>query len=412
MSALERFIRYAEIDTQSDPYSGTTPSTMKQFDLARLLVQELQEMGIEDAWLSETGYVYGHLPANTDAAVPTVGFIAHMDTAPDFSGTGVRPRVIENYDGKDIELAPGIVTKVENFPVLKEYAGETLVVTDGSTLLGADDKAGITAIMEALQYLLAHPEVKHGRIAVAFTPDEEIGEGTKFFDLERFGAAFAFTMDGGAIHMYADETFNAAAAKAVFHGFSIHPGSAKNRMINAAGLAVEFAGKLPQWMRPEHTAGHEGFIHLTHMSGNTEKAVLEYILRDHDTAKLEHQKEIMQSCAEQIRQVYGTGTVELTITDSYQNMRNILKDHPEISELALSAIREIGLEPEYEIVRGGTDGAQLTYRGLPCPNLGTGGGNMHGRYEYLVVGQLEKAVQLICTIIRRTAEQAETCGTR
>ena len=405
MSALERFIRYAEIDTQSDPYSGTTPSTAKQFDLARLLERELREMGIEDAWLSETGYVYGHLPANTDKTVPVVGFIAHMDTAPDFSGTGVRPRVIENYDGKDIELAPGIVTKVEDFPVLKEYAGETLVVTDGSTLLGADDKAGITAIMEALKYLLAHPEAEHGRIAVAFTPDEEIGEGTKYFDLERFGADFVFTMDGGAVHMYADETFNAAAAKVVFRGFSIHPGTAKDRMINAAGLAVEFAGKLPQWMRPEHTSGHEGFIHLTHMSGNTEKAVLEYILRDHDTAKLEHQKEIMQSCAEQIRQVYGTGTVELTITDSYQNMRNILKDHPEISELALSSIREIGLEPEYEIVRGGTDGAQLTYRGLPCPNLGTGGGNMHGRYEYLVVGQMEKAVRLICTIIRKTAER-------
>ena len=403
MSALERFIRYAEIDTQSDPYSGTTPSTMKQFDLARMLVKELQDMGIEDATLTDTCYIYGHLPANTDKAVPVVGFIAHMDTAPDFSGTGVKPRIIENYDGQDIELAPGIVTKVEDFPVMKQYAGETLVVTDGSTLLGADDKAGITAIMEALQYLLDHPEIRHGRIAVAFTPDEEIGEGTKCFDLEQFGADFAFTMDGGAIHMYADETFNAAAAKVVFHGFSIHPGSAKDRMINAAGLAVEFAGMMPQWMRPEHTSGHEGFIHLTKMSGNTEEAVLEYILRDHDTAKLEHEKEILQNCADYIRKIYGENTVELTITNSYQNMHNILKDHPEISELALSAIREIGLEPEFEIVRGGTDGAQLTYRGLPCPNLGTGGGNAHGRYEYLVVGQMEKAVELICTIIRRLA---------
>ena len=405
MSALERFIRYAEIDTQSDPYSGTTPSTIKQFDLARMLVKELQDMGIEDATLTDTCYIYGHLPANTDKAVPVVGFIAHMDTAPDFSGTGVKPRVIENYDGQDIELAPGIVTKVEDFPVMKQYAGETLVVTDGSTLLGADDKAGITAIMEALQYLLDHPEIKHGRIAVAFTPDEEIGEGTKCFDLEQFGADFAFTMDGGAIHMYADETFNAAAAKVVFHGFSIHPGSAKDRMINAALAAMKYQALLPGHMVPEHTAGREGFIHLHGMQGDCESASLSYIIRDHDSDLLEKKKELMKEAVSYINTLYGTEVCSIRIRDSYRNMKEVLDQHPEAVRIARSVMEDLGLTVLNEPVRGGTDGSQITFMGLPCPNLGCGGGNFHGRYEYCVMEELEMAREVILGIIQKTAEE-------
>lgn len=404
MSAIERFIRYAKIDTQSDPNTGKTPSTDKQWDLANLLVQELLEMGVEDAMVSEHGYVYAHLPSNQSNVSTVVGWIAHMDTAPDYSGTGVHPRIIESYDGKDIPLCEGVTTKVEDFPLLKNYVGETLIVTNGSTLLGADDKAGITAIMEAIQYFLDHPEVPHGKIAIAFTPDEEIGEGTKYFDYERFGANFAYTMDGGEIHKYADETFNAAAAHVEIQGFSIHPGSAKDRMINAASIASELHQQFPGWMRPEHTTDHEGFFHLMGMQGNVDHASMDYILRDHDLAKLEEKKDLFRQAVAHMNQIYGEGVVQVEIKDSYQNMKNILKDYPEIATIALSSMEELGMKPEYEVVRGGTDGAQLTYHGLPCPNLGTGGGNAHGRYEYLVVSQLEQATDLIVLISKKVAQ--------
>lgn len=403
MNIIERFISYAKIDTQSNPKSDTTPSTEKQFDLAKVLVQQLKDMGVEDATLTDTCYVYGHIPSNIDKEVATVGFIAHMDTAPDYSGTNVNPRVIENYDGKDIELCPGVVTKISSFPQLEKYKGETLIVTDGSTLLGADDKAGVTAIMEAVNYITSHPEFKHGRITIGFTPDEEIGQGTKCFDMELFDADFAYTMDGGEINLIADETFNAASAVVEFQGFSIHPGTAKDKMINASNLANEFHAMLPKWMRPEHTTNYEGFIHLTGMQGNVDHAVLEYILRDHDTQKLEAQKELIKKVGAVIGDIYGEDCIKITIKDSYQNMNNILKDHPHITSIAFDALKELGFEPDKEIVRGGTDGAMLTYAGLPCPNLGTGGGNMHGRYEYLVVSQLEAAAKLIEKIIEKVA---------
>ncbi len=401
---LERFLQYVKIDTQSDPDSGTTPSAAKELDLARLLVRQLQEMGVKDVELTEHGSVYAHLPANTDKDVPTIGFIAHMDTAPDFTGTHVQPRLISGYDGKDITLRPGMVMRTADFPQLTGLKGEDLVVTDGTTLLGADDKAGVAAIMQAVQELLNHPEIRHGRIAIGFTPDEEIGEGTKYFDLEKFGAAFAYTLDGGDISHYADETFNAASAIVDFQGFSIHPGSAKDKMINAASMAVEFHSLLPQWMRPEHTEGYEGFIHLIGMSGNVEHAQLQYILRDHDAGKLEEQKKLILAAASTVGEVYGTDRVKVRIEDSYQNMQAVLKEKPEIVQLAVDALQEIGCTPQKEIVRGGTDGCMLTYKGLPCPNLGTGGGNAHGPYEYLVVSQLEKAVELVKVISRRAAE--------
>lgn len=404
MTIVERFIRYAEIDTQSDPKSGLTPSTEKQFQLAKLLVSELEELGIKDVRLTDKCSVYAHLESNLDREVPTVGFIAHMDTAPDYTAEHVHPRVIENYDGRDIELCPGVVTRVSDFPVLSSYKGESLIVTDGSTLLGGDDKAGVAAIMDAVSYLVSHPEVKHGRIAIAFTPDEEIGEGTKYFDLSAFGADFAYTVDGGVAQEYADETFNAAGAVVTFDGFSIHPGSAKDKMINAAGVAMEFHALLPQWMRPEHTEGYEGFIHLTGMKGNTVEAVLEYILRDHDYEKLQDKKRLMESALNHIRMIYGKDSASVRFTDGYRNMRDILKDHPEVAELARKSLLELGIEPGKEIIRGGTDGAELTFRGLPCPNLGTGTGNMHGRHEYVVVSQMETVSKLIRTIIKNVSE--------
>ena len=400
MSAAERLIRYCMVDTQSDPDSTASPSTGKQFDLAEMLVRELQEVGIADAMLDETCYVYGHLEANTDKECPTVGFIAHMDTAPDFTGTNVRPRLIENYDGEDIRLNDSIVTKIADFPQMKELQGKTLLVTDGNTLLGADDKAGITAIMEALCILKDHPEIPHGRIAIAFTPDEEIGRGTEHFNFERFGADFAYTMDGDAIRYYADETFNAAAASVTFHGFSVHPGSAKDKLVNALNLAMEFHGLLPEHMRPEHTEGREGFIHLHTMEGSSEEAHLSYILREHDAVKFNGLKERMQEALRHMKAVYGEGCAEMRITDTYANMKEYLKDRPDVMAYALQAFASIGIEPECVPVRGGTDGAMLSAKGLPCPNLGTGGGNFHGRYEYCCIEELEAAADLIVEIVK------------
>lgn len=407
MGAAERLIRYCQIDTQSDPANeDVTPSTEKQFDLAKVLKQELEELGLEDVTLDEHCYVYAKLPGNLDREVRTVGFIAHMDTAPDFSGKDVKPRIIEEFDGNDIVLNENVVMKMDSFPWMRDLKGKRLMVTDGNTLLGADDKAGITCIMEALVYLKEHPEVKHGDIAVAFTPDEEIGNGPKYFDIEKFGADFAYTMDGGTVRELSDETFNAASAVVTFKGFSIHPGEAKDRMINAALAASEYACSLPAHMIPAHTEGREGFIHLHNMKGDCEEAVLEYIIRDHDLSKLEDKKELMRKAADFINAKYGDNVASVAFRDSYRNMKEILDQYPEVSEYARKAIGMLGYEIAHEPIRGGTDGAQLSFRGLPCPNLGAGGGNFHGRYEYCVLNELEEACTVILNIVQLVAEEA------
>lgn len=407
MSAVERLIRYCKVDTQSDPNNEcVTPSSEKEFDLAKILEKELKELGVENVTLDEHCYVYGWVPSNVDEETKTVGFIAHMDTAPDYSGTNVKPRIIENYDGKDIVLSDSMVTKVEDFPELKEYKGKTLLVTDGSTLLGADDKAGVTSIMEALVYLKDHPEVKHGKICIGFTPDEEIGNGPKYFDIEKFGADFAYTMDGGTVREISDETFNAASAIVTFKGFSIHPGSAKDKMINAASIACEYQESLPEHMRPEHTEGRDGFIHLTSMQGATEHAELTYIIRDHDLDKLNDKKELMKHVCEYINVKHGEGTCSIEIKDAYHNMKEVLDEHPDAVKYAYQSFEQLGISPLHEPVRGGTDGAELSLRGLPCPNLGVGGGNFHGPYEYCVVEELEQAREVILTIIQNIAKGA------
>ena len=405
MSAAERLIRYCKIDTQSDPANEQeTPSSKKQFDLANLLVEELKELGLQDVSVDEHCYVYAKLPSNLDKKVDTVGFIAHMDTAPDFSGTGVNPRIIENFDGKDIALNKDVTLSMERFPWMKEFKGKRLMVTDGNTLLGADDKAGITSIMEALVYLHDHPEVKHGEIAIGFTPDEEIGNGPRFFDVEKFGAKFAYTMDGGTVRELSDETFNAASAVLHFSGRSIHPGSAKNRMINAAKLACEYQTMMPAHAVPEHTELWEGFIHLHNMKGDVESAELEYIIRDHDYQKLTEKKELMLKAAEFINTKYGEGIVTIEIKDSYRNMKEVLDKDPTAVIVAKKSMEELGIHILQEPIRGGTDGAQLSFMGLPCPNIGCGGGNFHGRFEYCVIDELELSIQVILKIIQNVAE--------
>ena len=400
MNIEERFISYCRIDTQSDPHNcDVTPSTQKQFDLAKVLRQELMDLGLENVEMDEHCYVYGWLPSNTDHEVPTVGFIAHMDTAPDYSGTGVNPRVIECYDGKDITLNADVVMKVEDFPDLPSLKGKRLIVTDGNTLLGADDKAGIACIMDALQYYQDHPEVKHGRIAIGFTPDEEIGNGPKYFDIEKFGAEFAYTMDGGNIEEVSDETFNAASARLKFNGFSIHPGSGKDKLINAASLACQYQSLLPSHMTPEHTQGREGFIHLIGIEASSASAQSEYIIRDHDRNELEKKKDLMRAAVDYMNALHGSGSVEIEISDSYHNMKEVLDAHPMAVTTAYQALKELGIQGVSDPVRGGTDGAELSLRGLPCPNLGNGGRNCHGRYEYCVVEELQLAAELIRKIV-------------
>ncbi len=405
MSAVERLIRYCKVDTQSDPTNeSVTPSSEKEFDLARILEKELKELDVQDVTLDEHCYVYGWLPSNIEENVPTVGFIAHMDTAPDYSGTNVKPRIIENFDGNDIVLNETMVTKMEDFPEMQLVKGKTLVVTDGTTLLGADDKAGVTSIMEALAYLKEHPEVKHGKIAIGFTPDEEIGNGPKYFDIEKFGVDFAYTMDGGTVREISDETFNAASAIVTFKGFSIHPGSAKDKMINAASIACSYQNLLPEHARPEHTEGRDGFIHLTSMEGCTEEAKLSYIIRDHDLTKLNEKKELMQKTCDYINVLYGEGVCSIEIKDAYHNMKEVLDQHPDALKYAYQAFKQLGITPLHEPVRGGTDGAELSLRGLPCPNLGVGGGNFHGPYEYCVVEELEQAREVVLKIVENIAK--------
>lgn len=406
--AIDRFFRYVQIDTQSKEDSESFPSTEKQKNLAMLLAKELQEMGASDVIYDEEHcYVYAKLPGNDPAKgdnYPALGFIAHMDTSPDCSGKNVKPRIVENYDGKEVILneEKAIVLSPVVFPELKHYVGQTLIVTDGTTLLGADDKAGVAEIMTMVQTLLEHPEIKHGPIAIGFTPDEEVGDGVDHFKIRQFGADYAYTVDGGAIGELEYENFNAASAKAIIHGVNVHPGEAKNKMKNASLYAMEFQMMLPGTMRPECTDGYEGFFHLTNMEGTVELATLSYIIRDHDKERFHEKKELFRHIANEMNTRYGEGTVEVEISDSYYNMKE--KIEPEnlfLIENAKSCMEELGIVPKIQPIRGGTDGARLSFLGLPCPNLCTGGHNYHGRFEYCVVESMEKIVELLVHITQR-----------
>lgn len=401
---VDRFIRYAKIETTSDYYSDTTPTTAVQFDLAKQLVKELTEMGLTEIELTEQCYVYATLPANTDRPLPVMGLIAHMDTAPDCSGKNVSPRIVENYDGKAIALNASVSLDPKEFPDLLDYVGEDLIVTDGNTLLGADDKAGVAEIMAAMEYLTEHPELKRGKIRIGFTPDEEVGKGADHFDVEKFGADFAYTMDGGAIGELEYESFHAADAFVKITGKSVHPGSAKNKMINAANVACEFHNLLPVAERPEHTEGREGFFMLHDLRGEIEQAEMRYLIRDHSRERFAQRKEVMQQAADYLNQKYN-GRIQLEMKDSYYNMREKIEPVMWIVDLAKAAIEAEGMTPAIQPIRGGTDGSRLSYMGLPCPNIFAGGLNFHGRYEYLPVKSLEKGRDVILRLIQLAAER-------
>ena len=403
MTIVERFLKYVSFDTQSAEDSETTPSTEKQWALARYLKEELEGIGLTEVEIDEHAYVYATLPANTDKPLPTVGFIAHMDTSPDCSGKDVKPRIVKDYDGGDIVLdeAAGIVTSPKKFPELLDHVGEDIIVTDGHTLLGADDKAGIAEIVQAMAYLIAHPEIKHGRIRVGFNPDEEIGLGAHRFNVEKFGCDFAYTMDGGELGELEFENFNAASAKVEVTGVSVHPGYAKNKMVNAARVATEYASLMPAAETPERTAEYEGFYHLLGMNGNVEKASLTYIIRDHSRARFEERKEYAAAVGELLNKKYGAGTVKVTLADQYYNMREKVEPVMYIIDTALDAMKDCGIQPRVRAIRGGTDGAQLSFKGLPCPNIFAGGLNFHGPHEFLPIPSLEKASMVVVKICER-----------
>lgn len=403
MTLIDRFLNYVSFDTQSSETTGTTPSTPGQRIFAESLTRELQKIGLEDITLDENSYLMATLPANTDEALPVIGFIAHLDTSPDMSGKDVKPRIVK-YEGGDIVLSDdgAVVLSRRMFPELADYVGQELIVTDGHTLLGADDKAGIAAIISAVEYLKAHPEIKHGKIRIAFTPDEEIGAGADHFDVEKFGCDWAYTIDGGRLGELEYENFNAAAAQFHFKGLNVHPGSAKHKMVNASLLAVELAGWLPAHERPEHTEGYEGFFHLTSMSGTVEEATLSYIIRDHSRPKFEQKKQLLQAFADQMNRLYPEST-RLEIRDQYYNMREVVEPRKEIVDLAFEAMQAVGVSPIVQPIRGGTDGARLSFMGLPCPNIFAGGLNFHGRYEFLPIRSLEKSMQTICKIAELSA---------
>ena len=401
---VNRFLKYVSFDTQSDEASSSTPSTKKQFRLAEYLVEELRAIGLEEVEMDAQGYVYATLPSNVDHAVPTVGFIAHMDTSPDASGANVRPRIVQNYDGKDIVLdaEAGIVTAVEKFPELLRHVGEDLIVTDGHTLLGADDKAGIAEIVSAMAYLVQHPEVKHGRVRVAFNPDEEIGRGAHQFDVERFGCEWAYTMDGGEVGELEFENFNAASARIDITGVSVHPGFAKDKMVNAARLATELVQKMPAAEVPEATTGYEGFFHLTGLSGSVERATLNFIIRDHDRERFEARKAMLRGLVQGMNLKYGYEAIALQLDDTYYNMREKVEPVMHIIDIAREAMEAAGVEPQIKAIRGGTDGAQLSFMGLPCPNIFAGGLNFHGPHEFLPIPNLQKACEVVIQIVRLT----------
>jgi len=403
---VNRFLQYVSFDTQSDENSSTYPSTAKQLELAKYLVEELKTLGLKDAAVDQYGYVTATLPGNVEGKdVPVIGFLAHMDTSPEFPGANVKPRIIENYDGQStIKLGAGRVLSPEEFPHMRNYVGKTLITTDGTTLLGADDKAGIAEIVTAVEYLLEHPEIKHGAIKVGFTPDEEVGRGVDYFDVKKFGADFAFTLDGGELGELSYETFNAAQAKVTIHGKSIHPGEAKNKMKNAILMAMDYISQMPPAEAPAHTEGYEGFYHVYHIEGGVDRADLTWIIRDHHRDRFEQRKTYMMEVATWMNEKYGDGTFEIDVKDQYYNLYEVLKDKPEIIELAKKAMKEAGIDPIIRPVRGGTDGSRLTFMGLPTPNLFTGGHNYHGPYEYIVVESMEKAVEVIVNIVKLAAQ--------
>lgn len=401
MKLKERFLKYVAFDTQSDENSETFPSTAKQLVLLNYLVEEMNAIGLIEVEMDPNGYAMGTIPATPGYEDrPVVGFIAHVDTSPDMSGAGIKPQVIENYDSKDIQLNPQLNMTVADFPELAFYKGHTLITTDGTTLLGADDKAGVAEIMTAAEYLIRHPELEHGKIRIGFTPDEEIGRGVDHFDVKRFGADFAYTVDGGFEGELEYENFNAAGAKISVNGKNIHPGSAKDKMINALQVLCDINALLPAWERPEHTEGYEGFFHLVGMGGSVEHAQMSYILRDHDRTKFERKKQYLTEAVALMNARYGEGVIELTITDQYYNMKEMVEPHPQVIEKAFRAMQQAGVEPIVKPIRGGTDGSRLSYMGLPCPNLFTGGMNFHGKYEYCSLTTMEKSVQTILNLVR------------
>lgn len=407
MDIVERFLKYVSFDTQSAEDAPTTPSTAKQLKLAEYLRDELKEIGLTEVEMDENGYVYATLPANTDKEVPTIGFISHMDTSPDCSGANIHPRIVKNYDGKDIVLDAdaGIVTSPQKFPELLDHVGEDIIVTDGHTLLGADDKAGIAEIVQAMVYLLDHSEIKHGRVRVGFNPDEEIGLGAHKFDVKKFDCAWGYTMDGGELGELEYENFNAASAKIEVHGVSVHPGYAKGKMINAARVAAEFAAQMPVAETPEQTVEYEGFYHLLGIEGNVEHATLSYIIRDHDRERFERRKEFVKKAALWMNERYGEGVVTATITDQYYNMREKIEPVPHVVDIVIEAMKECGIPSKVRAIRGGTDGAQLSFMGLPCPNIFAGGLNFHGPHEFLPIPSMEKASQLVVKIVELTAKR-------
>ncbi|WP_431122510.1 peptidase T [Flagellimonas flava] len=410
---LARFLEYVSIDTQSDPYSKSTPSTEKQWNLAKKLVLELHQIGMQEVSIDENAYIMATLPSNMEKEVPTIGFISHMDTSPDFSGSRVKPQVVENYNGEDIVLnkAKNIVLSPSYFEDLEQYQGQTLITTDGTTLLGADDKAGIAEIITAMEYLVQHPEIKHGTIRIAFTPDEEIGRGAHKFDVEKFGADWAYTMDGSQIGELEYENFNAASAKIKIEGKSVHPGYAKGKMVSAIGIANEFLGLLPSREVPEHTSGREGFFHVHKLKGEIELAEIELIIRDHDSGHFEARKELLKDIANKLNKKHGD-CIHLKIEEQYQNMKEKVEPVFHIVEIAEEAMLSLGIEPIIKPIRGGTDGSQLSFMGLPCPNIFAGGHNFHGKYEYIPLESMQKAVQVIVKICELTAIQIQSNGKR
>ncbi len=408
MDIVERFLKYVSFDTQSAEDAGKTPSTDKQLRLAEYLKDELAALGLTEVEMDANGYVYATLPANTEKSVPVIGFISHMDTSPDCSGENVRPRIVTQYDGGDIVLdaSAGIVTSPKKFPELLQHVGEDIIVTDGHTLLGADDKAGIAEIVTAMEWLIAHPEVKHGKVRVGFNPDEEIGLGAHKFDVAKFGCEWAYTMDGGELGEVEYENFNAASAKVTVNGVSVHPGYAKGKMVNAALVAADFAANMPSTETPEATVEYEGFYHLLGIEGNVERASLTYIIRDHDRTRFERRKDFMRKAAEWANERYGAGTVSVEISDQYYNMREKIEPVPHVVDIALDAIRSCGVQPVVRAIRGGTDGAQLSFMGLPCPNLFAGGLNFHGPHEFLPIPSLRKASEVVAKICELTAARA------
>lgn len=404
---IDRFIRYIKIDTQSDPNNKAFPSTEKQWDLAHLLVDELKEIGLDEISLDENCYLMATLPSNVNFDVPIIGFIAHLDTSPDYSGTNVNPQFHPNYNGEDIVLnkAKNIVLSPSYFEDLLLYKGQTLITTDGTTLLGADDKAGIAEIVSAMEYLIQNPEIKHGKIRIGFTPDEEVGKGAHLFDVDKFGTEWAYTMDGSQVGELEYENFNAASAKVVFSGTSVHPGYAKGKMINAMLIANEFISSLPQNETPQETDGFEGFFHLHDMKGDVEKTELKYIIRDHNRDLFEERKVLFQKAVDDLNKKLGSPLVEVEIKNQYFNMREQIEPVMHIVDIAEEAMKQAGIKPLIHAIRGGTDGAQLSYKGLPCPNIFAGGHNFHGRYEFIAAESMQKATDVIVNIVKLTAEK-------